>query len=121
MIERVDDDGRVGRETGCAEQLLFEIRADRKYRVEQHQQAAAAGQIFDQDIRLASRECRARTDIGNDGAVGWDGARLRRHDAARLVADLGERELEPVKLLRRGDQHVAGARRVMAFSVSTWL
>ena len=75
---------------------------------------AAAGQIFDEHIRLACGERGARTDIGDDGAIGWDGTFLRHHDAAHLVADFGERKLQPVELFRRGDQHIAGAWRLMA-------
>ena len=86
---------------------------DGEQRIEQQQQPAAAGQILGQQLRLARRECRARTDIGDDRAIGRDGVRLRRDDAAHLVADLGQRELEPVELFRLGDQHVAGARRIM--------
>jgi hypothetical protein len=114
MIERIDDDGGLGGEPDRAEQMFFEIRPDRGDRVEQQQQPAAAGQIPDQHIGLARRERGARADIGNDGTVGRDGIGLRRHDAAHLIADLGERQLQPVELLRRRLQHIAGTRHVVA-------
>ena len=62
MIERVDDDGWLRFQPDRAEQTAFEIRANRKYRVEQQQQPSAARQVFVQQICFAGRECRARTD-----------------------------------------------------------
>ena len=114
MIERVDDDGRLRFQRDRAEQSAFEVRANRKHRIEQQQQPPAARQVFVQQIRFTGRECGARTDIGNDRAVSRDGARGRRHNAAHLVADLGQRELQQVEPFRVGDQHVASARHVMA-------
>ena len=93
---------------------LSRIRPHRENRIEQQQQPAAPGEVLDQHIGLARCECGARADIGHDRTVGRDGVGFRGDDAAHFVADLGERELQAVELLRRGDQHIAGARNVMA-------
>ena len=74
VIERIDHDGRLGAEPDGAEQVLLQIRTDRKDRIEQQQQSPAAGEIFDKQIGLARREGGARADIGDDRAVGRDGA-----------------------------------------------
>jgi hypothetical protein len=114
MVERIDDNGGLGGQPDHAEQMLFEIRPHRENRIEQQQQPAATREVLYQHIGLARRERSARADIGHDRAVGRDGVGFRGDDAAHLVADLGERELQAVELLRRGDQHIAGARHVMA-------
>ena len=114
MIERIDHNRRFGAEPDGAKQVLLQIRTDRKDRIEQQQQSPAAGEIFDKQIRLAGGKGGARADIGDDRAIRRDGAFGRRHDAAQLVADLGERNLQPVELLRRGLEHVAGAGLVVA-------
>ena len=114
MVERVDDDRLRRRQPDRAEQTAFEIRANGKDRVEQQQQAAAAGQIFGQQVCFPRGKGGAWTDLGDDRAIGRDGTCRRGHDAARLVADLHERELQAVEVRRLGNQHVAGAGHIMA-------
>ena len=75
VIERIDHDGRFGAEPDGAEQVLLQIRTDRKDRIEQQQQSPAAREIFHQQIGLAGGKGRARADIGDDRAVRRDGAR----------------------------------------------
>ena len=94
--------------------ILRKVRSHRKHRVEKQQQPPAAHQVFDHEIGFARGERGARSDIGNDGAVGRNGAHRSRYDAAQFIADLGQRQLQAVEILRFADQHVAGARQVVA-------
>ena len=58
---------------------------------DQQQQPTAGFQIVDQQIRLTLRECRAWTQLGEDGAIGRNRVRCRGNDLARVEADLIKR------------------------------
>jgi len=114
MVERIDDDGLLRRHPDGAEQILRKVGSHRKHRVEEQQQPPAAHQVFDDEIGFARGEYGARSNIGNDGTVVGDRVHRRRHDAARFIADLGQRQLQAVEILGFADQHIASAWLVVA-------
>ena len=91
MVQRIEDDGRLRRYSDRTEQAVFEIRVRREQRINQQQQPTAAPQIVDQQLRFAQRECRAWSDLGDDGAIRRNSLRRRSDDGAHIESNLVQR------------------------------
>ena len=72
-----------------------------------------ASRYLTSKIRFARGECRSRTDHRNDRAIRRNGVRCCRNDPTHVEADLVQRKLQAIELLRLGNEHVAGAGRVV--------